>query len=90
MSGPYDVRFSRSAKRALTDVLPEAVAAAAYAFITGPLAENPQRLGKQLLEPLFPLWSARRGDYRVIFRIVEQEVVIEVVAVVHRRDAYRT
>jgi mRNA interferase RelE/StbE len=90
VSGPYDVRFSRSAKRALTDVLPEAVAAAAYAFITGPLAENPQRLGKQLLEPLFPLWSARRGDYRVIFRIVEQEVVIEVVAVVHRRDAYRT
>ena len=40
MTGRYDVWFSRSAKRSLTSELPEKVAAAAYAFITGALADN--------------------------------------------------
>ena len=38
---------------------------------------------------MFSLYSARRGDYRVIYRILESLVVIEVVSVVHQRDAYR-
>jgi mRNA interferase RelE/StbE len=53
------------------------------------LADDPRRVGKPLREPLTPLWSARRGEYRVIYRIIEQRVVIEVVSIVHRRDAYR-
>ncbi|MGO4857067.1 type II toxin-antitoxin system RelE family toxin [Arthrobacter sp. 2MCAF14] len=89
MSPRYEVRFSKSAKRALTHDLPEKVAAAAFEFITGALSENPQRVGKQLHEPLFPLYSARRGDYRVIYRIVEDVVLIEIVSIAHRRDAYR-
>ena len=90
MSERYEVRFSRSAKRALTHDLPEKIAAAAYEFITGALAGNPQRLGKQLNEPLYPLYSARRGEYRVIYRIVNEELVIEIISIVHRRDAYRS
>ncbi|WP_211877911.1 type II toxin-antitoxin system RelE family toxin [Pseudarthrobacter albicanus] len=89
MSLHYDVRFSRSARRALTEDLPEKVAAAAFEFITGALSENPQRLGRQLLPKLFPLYSARRGDYRIIYRILDNVVVIEIVSIVHRRDAYR-
>ena len=85
----YEVRFSRSAKRALTDELPEKVATAAWNFIMGALRENPQRVGKQLVEPLFPLYSARRGEYRVIYRILDDVLIIDVVAVAHRRDAYR-
>ncbi len=90
MTAPYSVRFSRSARRALTDDLPEKVATAAFEFITGALAENPRRLGKQLHEPLYPLYSARRGEYRVIYRIEDGEIFIEIVSVVHRRDAYRS
>ena len=90
MTGPYAVRFSRSARRALTDDLPEKVATAAFEFITGALAENPRRLGKRLHEPLYPLYSARRGEYRVIYRIEDGELLIENVSVVHRRDAYRS
>lgn len=85
----YQVVFSASARRALEVELPEAVAAAAFEFIAGPLAADPHRVGKPLREPLAPLWSARRGEYRVIYRIIEQRVLIEVVSVVHRRDAYR-
>lgn len=90
MSGKYTVRFSNSARRALTQDLPENVAAAAFEFINGVLRENPQRLGKQLQAPLFPLYSARRGEYRVIYRILDREVIIEIVSITHRRDAYRT
>lgn len=90
MTEPHEVRFSRSARRALTDELPEKVAAAAYEFIVGALAQDPRRLGRQLNEPLYPLYSARRGEYRVIYRIVADRIVIETISVVHRRDAYRT
>lgn len=90
MSERYEVRFSRSAKRALTTDLPEKIAAAAFEFITGALADNPQRLGKQLHEPLYPLYSARRGEYRVVYRIVDEKLIIDIVSIVHRRDAYRS
>lgn len=89
MSESYEVRFTKSARRALTHGLPEKIAAAAYEFITGVLALNPQRLGKQLNEPLYPLYSARRGEYRVIYRILDDQVIIEIVTIAHRRDAYR-
>lgn len=89
MSEPYEVVFTRSARRALEITLPESVAAAAFEFIVGPLAENPKRLGKPLREPLAPLYSARRGEYRVLYRIEDNRMIIEIVTIEHRRDAYR-
>jgi mRNA interferase RelE/StbE len=80
----YQVRFTRSAKRSLIEDLPEKVATAAWNFIVGALRENPPLVGKQLKPPLFPLYSARRGEYRVIYRIVEDLVVIDIVTVAHR------
>ncbi|HXP18702.1 MAG TPA: type II toxin-antitoxin system RelE/ParE family toxin [Streptosporangiaceae bacterium] len=74
----------------MTDVLPEAAAAAAYEFITGPLLDNPHRVGKRLLPPLEDRHSARRGTYRVIYRIDDKEHLVTVVDIAHRRDAYRT
>lgn len=85
----YRVTYPASARRALTTTLPEKIATAAFGFIEGPLAENPHRVGKQLRHPLFPLYSARRGEYRVVYDIVDDEVRIDLVAVAHRRDAYR-
>lgn len=89
MSGRYDVVFTRSARRALEHDLPEKVAAAAFEFIVGALRDNPRRVGKPLREPLAPLYSARRGEYRVLYRIVDERLIIEIVSIVHRRDAYR-
>jgi mRNA interferase RelE/StbE len=85
----YEVRFTRSAKRALTSELPEKVASAVWTFVMGALRDNPQRVGKQLKPPLFPLYSARRGEYRVIYRIVDGILVIEIITIAHRRDSYR-
>lgn len=86
----YAVRFTRSAQRALAEELPEKIATAAWNFIMGALADNPHRVGKQLKEPLFPLYSARHGEYRVIYRILDELLVIEVVTIAHRRDSYRS
>jgi mRNA interferase RelE/StbE len=86
---PYEVVFTRTARRALEANLPETVAVAAFEFIMGDLRENPRRVGKPLREPLAPMYSARRGEYRIIYRIEERRLVIEVVTIIHRRDAYR-
>ena len=88
MSEAYEVVFTRSARRALEITLPESVAAAAFEFIIGPLAGNPRRVGKPLREPLAPLYSARRGEYRVLYRIEDDRLVIEIITIEHRRDAY--
>ena len=87
---PYALRTTPTVRRALTDTLPEAVAAAAYEFITGPLLAQPYRVGKRLLPPLDDRFSARRGTYRVIYRIDDQARVVTVVDIGHRRDLYRT
>jgi mRNA-degrading endonuclease RelE of RelBE toxin-antitoxin system len=79
-----------TARRQLAERLPEAVAVAAYEFIVGPLLNNPYRVGKQLHAPLADRHSARRGTYRVIYRIDEQTQTVSVLEVQHRRDAYRT
>lgn len=88
MTEPYDVVFTRSARRALEGELPETIAAAAFEFIVGALRENPHRVGEPLREPLAPLYTARRGEYRVLYRIIDPRLIIEVVSIVHQHDAY--
>ena len=85
---PWEVVSSATARRALRRI-PDKAAAAIVEFIDGPLRENPQRLGKELRGEMAGLRSARRGEYRVIYRLLEQERLIEVIFVSHRRDAYR-
>lgn len=94
MSGsedPYRLVMARSAARALSTALPEKVATAVYEFITGPLLENPRRMGKPLYPPpLAPTFSARRGSYRVLYLINDTDLTVEVTAISHRVDAYRS
>jgi mRNA interferase RelE/StbE len=87
--GRYALVISPTARRQLTEHLPEPVAFAAYEFIVGPLLDNPQRVGKRLRPPLEDRHSARRGTYRVIYRIDDAHHRVTVVGVAHRSDAYR-
>jgi mRNA-degrading endonuclease RelE of RelBE toxin-antitoxin system len=72
----------------LAETLPESVAAAVWQFVSGPLLDNPHRVGKRLRFELEGYYSARRGQYRVIYRIDEDDVIVEVVTIAHRADAY--
>lgn len=84
----YEVEITPEDLRHLNR-LPEKVREAALAAILGPIAENPQRLGKPLLGELEGLHSARRGDYRIIYEIFEPERVVLIHRVQHLRDVYR-
>jgi mRNA-degrading endonuclease RelE of RelBE toxin-antitoxin system len=84
----FTIAWTSPAQRALGK-LPEKVATAAIEFIYGSLADNPHRLGKPLRYELAGLHSARRGDYRVIYRINAGQQTIEILAIEHRADAYR-
>ena len=84
----YTVLLSPAAKRAIERDLPEPVAVAVVDFLYGPLAENPHRVGKPLRLQLEGYWSARRGQYRVIYSIYDNEVLVRVVRISHRADAY--
>lgn len=59
-------------------------------LITGPLIDNPQRVGKPLRHELEGLWSARRATFRVIYRVDETNREVVVLHVEHRRAAYRS
>lgn len=85
----YRVELTRRARRSLSEELPEVVAAACWEFIRGPLADNPHRVGKRLRDELAGRWSARRGEFRVVYEIHEDVVVVRVIDVRHRRDVYR-
>ncbi len=89
MPGRYRLGMARPATRALAEVLPEKVAAAAYEFIAGPLLDEPHRVGKPLGPPMAPAWTARRGSYRILY-FIDVEEIVEVTAIRHRADAYRT
>ena len=88
----YTLRVAPSAARAL-ERLPEAVAAAVVEFLTGPLLEDPRRVGKPLVRQLAGYWWARRGAYRVIYAIDEaidrSAPSVLVVRIEHRADVYR-
>ena len=56
--------------------LPDKVRHAALEAIFGPIAENPQRLGEALVSELEGIRSARRGDYRVIYEILQDNEVV--------------
>ena len=87
----YQLRITRPAARALAGRLPEKIAAAGYEFLTTVLVNHPQRLGKQLLLPPYAgTWSARRGAYRVLYEIDDEQRVVTVTAVEHRGDVYRS
>lgn len=84
----YVIELAPAARRALTETLPEAVAAACFNFLTDVLAEHPHRVGKPLRNELTGRWSARRGEFRVIYEIHEDRVVVRVITIRHRRDSY--
>lgn len=78
------------AARAIAEVLPEAVAVAVVALVTGDLLVAPRRIGKPLRRELEGLWVARRGTFRVVYRIDDDNHEVIVLRIDHRGDVYRT
>lgn len=87
---PYEVDLTRTARRALAETLPLEVAIGVSDFLTGPLSDNPHRVGKRLDPPLSNIYSARvMREWRVLYIINNEEGRVVVRDIRHRRDAYR-
>jgi mRNA-degrading endonuclease RelE of RelBE toxin-antitoxin system len=84
----YEVDITREDARHL-DRLPAKVRDAAVSLMLGALAENPRRVGKPLVGRFAGLWSARRGDYRIVYEIDENAHVVLIHRVQQRRHVYR-
>jgi mRNA-degrading endonuclease RelE of RelBE toxin-antitoxin system len=65
------------------------VAAAVVEFVVGPLLEAPEKVGKPLRNELEGYWSARRGAYRIVYRLDHHANIVRVVRIEHRADVYR-
>lgn len=90
MTETYEVDLTRAARRALAETLPLDVAIGVSDFLTGPLANNPRRVGKELDDPLLGVYSARvMREWRVLYRINDDTRRVTVQAIGHRRSIYR-
>ena len=85
----YQIRFQPAARRAIAERLPEAVAAAVLEFCEATLAINPNRVGKPLFGPLAGCHGARRGTYRIVYRIEENTRTVHVLDIDRRAEIYR-
>ena len=86
---PWRLVVAASAERGL-DRVPPKLASAIVEFMVGPLIDNPHRVGKPLLRELSGYFAARRGVYRIIYRINEEAGTVEVVRIDHRSRVYRS
>ena len=88
MTRPFSVEVSSAARRQLHQLRPK-LAAAVVEFLTTVLPENPLRLSKPLTGALSGSRSARRGDYRVLIGMDEDDRRVLVVRIAHRAHAHR-
>jgi mRNA interferase RelE/StbE len=86
-SDRWQIEIMPSARRDLNR-LKEAAASAVLEAIDH-IANAPQRMGKPLRLELEGLWSARRGPYRLVYRIDEGKRLVQIITVDHRADVYR-
>lgn len=84
----YTVRFTSTARRDLHKLPPRALSAV-IEFAFGDLAHEPHRVGKPLRRELTGLYSARRGPYRLLYRIDQGRSLVLIQRVDHRADVYR-
>jgi mRNA interferase RelE/StbE len=85
----HRVVLAGAARRDLRRVPPRIVSAIVE-FVFGDLAANPHRVGKPLRRELEGAMSARRGPYRVLYRVDDDAKTLTVLRIAHRADVYRS
>jgi len=83
----YKVEYARSVVKDLKK-LPKQMRGKALGIIEEVLAKDPF-MGKPLSGLYKGLWKFRLGDYRIVYTIEEKRLVIYILRVRHRKDAYR-
>lgn len=82
----YTVKIERKALKALKKIHP--VHRERLEEAIDGLADDPRPPGVRKLTGSERTWRVRVGDYRVVYDIFDDELVVHVVRVAHRKDAY--
>ena len=85
---PFELVVTPPAARALQDQLPEPVAAAVIEFLITSLI-SPRAVWEPAARRVGGIWSARRGTYRILYRLRENPREVIVLRIEHRRGVYR-
>ena len=83
----FTIRIAPIAKKQI-DGLPNKAKSRVFEVLSSVLSEDPFS-GKALKAELKGLYSYRVGDYRIIYSIIRHELIVQVLKVMHRREAYR-
>ena len=83
----YSIVFARSARRELEKLM-DPLSSRVLKRIES-LASNPRPIGCRKLEGAENLWRLRVGDHRVIYAVDDRTRMVDIIAVRHRRNAYR-
>ncbi len=54
------------------------------------LGEDPRASGCKKLQGFKNLYRIRSGNYRIIYQVIDDQVIVIIVAVKHRRSSYRS
>jgi len=82
----YTITFAQSARKDL-ERLSASIVNRVFSKIEA-LAQNPRPSGCRKLQGVENLWRIRAGDYRVVYQVFDEELVVDIVAVRHRSKAY--
>lgn len=85
--GFYSIEWKRSAQKELKKLPRQIISKIVHAIES--LAENPQPKHSKKLLATDHTFRIRIGDYRVIYTLHAQKVVIEIIRIGHRKDVYR-
>ena len=83
----WKIEYTDRAEKALSK-LDKTTERRVVRFLFEKAANSPRRYGKALAGPLGGFWSYRVGDYRVLAKIEDEELIILVVRVEHRSSVY--
>lgn len=87
MKGSYEIRWKRSALKELKKLQKKARSRILAAIEK--LAREPRPRGSRKLTGSKNTYRIRIGNYRVIYGLFPDRIVIEILRVRHRKDAYR-
>ena len=86
----YKLKFEKNALKSLTKIdSNQRILLMAWIQKNLDQCENPRSHGKALSGKLNNYWSYRVGDYRIVVEIIDNELIIIIISVGHRRDIYK-
>jgi mRNA interferase RelE/StbE len=83
----YKIRWRRGAVKAVKKIDRKFIPKILKAIED--LAENPMPVNHKKMVGTFHSYRIRVGEYRVVYEVIDDELIIEVVRLGHRKDVYR-